>query len=57
MEIKTQRTILRHGISSLCVTIPYTWALDHKVRQGDKVQLTTKDNTLIITLINGEKQK
>ena len=54
MEIKTQRTILKHGDSSLCVTLPFDWLKSHNLKQGDKLNIVSKDKILIIRIVDGK---
>lgn len=56
MEITTERTILKQG-NSLCVTIPFDWAVSHNLHVGDKVMIKTKDKTITITLIKKGDEK
>jgi len=43
-----KRKIVKHGASTLTVSLPSKWAKDHGISQGDEVEITDKGHLLVI---------
>ncbi|MFC1864851.1 AbrB/MazE/SpoVT family DNA-binding domain-containing protein [Chloroflexota bacterium] len=47
MPIKVERILFRVGEGSLAVTLPKTWAIYHKLKPGDTVEVIANDGVHI----------
>ncbi len=44
-----KRKIIKQGHNTLTITIPSKWATKNKVKAGDEIELSEKNNTLVLT--------
>ena len=47
MPIKVERILFRVGEGSLAVTLPKTWAIYHKLKPGDTVEVIVNDGVTV----------
>jgi phosphate uptake regulator len=44
-----KRKIIKQGHNTLTITLPSKWATKNKVKAGDEIELSEKENTLVLT--------
>ncbi|MFA6889132.1 MAG: AbrB/MazE/SpoVT family DNA-binding domain-containing protein, partial [Candidatus Woesearchaeota archaeon] len=44
------RKIVKHGMSTLTVSLPAKWVKKHQLQQGDEISIIEKDQNLLISM-------
>jgi len=56
MEYKYERPLVRIG-NSVCIVLPKPWLEYYNAAAGDKVEMITRENQCMVTILSINKQK